>query len=63
MCSECRQYPCHPMCPNADEPPIVCECEICGQGICAGDTKYVIDGSNICEDCVDNGRTYAELDD
>lgn len=29
MCEECRQFPCHPACPNAVREP--CFCAICGQ--------------------------------
>lgn len=63
MCSECRRTPCHPRCPNANEPPVVCKCDICGDGIYDGDAFYVIGELNVCEDCVDNSKTYAEIDD
>lgn len=62
MCSECRQTPCHPRCPNADEPPIVCLCDNCGEAIRDGYEMYVIGSDKFCETCIDNGRTYAEFD-
>ena len=63
MCSECRQTPCHPRCPNADEPPVVEQCMHCGADIYVGDTMYAIGDYIFCEDCVDNGKTDAEFDD
>lgn len=63
MCDICLQYPCHPRCPNADEPPVACECDLCNGNIYEGDAVYVIDGIHVCEDCIDNSRTYAEIDD
>lgn len=61
MCEICRMSPCHSRCPNAPDTP-VCKCEICGENIYAGEVMYVIEGENICENCIDRGRTYAELD-
>lgn len=63
MCKECRQTPCHPRCPNAGEPPVVCRCDNCDAEIREGDTMYVIGDNTFCEDCVRNGSTYAEMDD
>lgn len=44
---------------NDDPPqPVGLSCDICGRGICAetethhGEDYYVLDGQNICEDCV-----------
>lgn len=61
MCMECRRSPCHPRCPNAVHIP-VCECEQCGSEIYEGETMYVINGENICENCITDSRTYAEFD-
>lgn len=63
MCTECLQHPCHPRCPNADEPPVVCLCENCDAEIREGETMYVISGYKFCEDCVEDGLTHAELED
>ena len=63
MCQECRQTPCHPRCPNAPEPPVVCECDNCGNKIHDGDRMWKFDIGVVCEECVDNFSTYAELDD
>lgn len=46
MCIECGYSPCHPRCPNADEPRTVHKCKYCGDGILAGD-EY----AEINEDC------------
>ena len=62
MCYECRQIPCHPRCPNAGEPPIVCYCDTCGDVIRDGDVMFVIDNYRFCEDCIEDSRTYAEFD-
>lgn len=58
MCQECLQHPCHPRCPNA-EPPIAHHCDICDAEIYDGDEMYVIDGLNVCENCIIRGRTTA----
>ena len=63
MCSECFQYPCHPRCPNADEPDEVGRCEICNRKILEGDDVYKLLEVLICEDCVIDAHTYAERDD
>lgn len=63
MCAECRQHPCHPRCPNANEPPVVCLCDNCDSEIREGDTMYVIGDNRFCEECVSKGSTYAEVDE
>lgn len=63
MCEECRQTPCHPRCPNADEPRVVTVCDVCDSKIYEGDTMYKIEGMCICEDCISKGETCAEMDD
>ena len=60
MCSECRQHPCHPRCPNADEPKVICECDLCGWNIYEGDSIYIIGECKYCSDCIENSRTYAD---
>lgn len=62
MCEECRQYPCHPRCPNAPEPPIYAKCEICGEPIYDGDEYFELDGHNYCEACVNGSYRTAEVD-
>lgn len=49
MCSECRQTPCHPRCPNAPEPIAFGYCEQCGKGL-RGDYEYFTDsyGNTFC---------------
>ena len=52
MCEFCRQIPCHPRCPNADEPKFDHYCPICGNGIYEGE-EYIEndDGECIHYDC------------
>lgn len=50
MCEECRQYPCHPRCPNYEDKPLK-ECYECGLYMYEGDIGYYIDGEYFCEDC------------
>ena len=50
MCEECRQYPCHPKCPNNDYDAVK-ECCSCGVDLYTGDDVYCIDGEHYCEDC------------
>lgn len=52
MCELCRQAPCHPRCPNADEPITEHECCICGAGIFEGE-EYLVneDGEFRHYDC------------
>lgn len=65
MCIECMQYPCHPRCPNADEPKVVCHCYICDTEIYDGDDMYVIEDMRICYECIRDSKTTAsyEVDD
>lgn len=63
MCQECMQSPCHPRCPNAPEPPVVCECDNCGREINEGEIMWKFDIGNVCEECVDNCRTDAEREE
>lgn len=51
MCKECRQYPCHPRCPNAPEPVAVYDCAHCDEAIRAGDEYFEYDGAYYHEDC------------
>lgn len=62
MCEECLQTPCHPRCPNAAHTAMY-YCSICGTEIYEGDTMYVIEDENICEECVLDAKTTAEVDD
>ena len=54
MCMECRQYPCHPRCPNAPEPAAVYDCAYCNEPIRAGDEYVEFDGNHYHEDCYAN---------
>lgn len=63
MCSECRQYPCHPRCPNADSPKVFTKCHICGAEIYEGDDMYTIEDMHICEDCIRHSKTEAICED
>ena len=63
MCEYCRQTPHHPRCPMADDPPIVCKCEECGEEIYEGDLFYHIGDHKFCESCGRGGYKVAELED
>lgn len=52
MCELCRQYPCHPACPNADPPRPLCTCKECKEGIYDGDRVVEIDGDYYHVDCL-----------
>ena len=62
MCEICRQTPCHPRCPNADDDSLY-ECDICHGGIYEGDTMYCLDDKRICQDCIDNSTRTAEKEE
>lgn len=53
MCEICRQNPCHPQCPNAEEV-IIDRCIICKDNIILGQNYYELypDGL-VCDDCVE----------
>lgn len=63
MCQECLQFPCHPRCPNAPEPPVMDVCDNCGREIRSGDTMWKFDIGTVCEECVDNHKTEAECEE
>jgi hypothetical protein len=62
MCDMCHRYPCHPSCPNAPEPPVVCLCWQCGDEIYEGDNVYDINGEPWCERCIEDACHTAELE-
>lgn len=63
MCEICLQSPCHPRCPNAQDPPVVClRCQ-CGNEIYEGDEVYDINDEKWCESCVKECCHIAELDE
>lgn len=54
MCAVCLSNPCHPACPNAEEPDPVFTCIRCGGGIFAGDNYFDSPDGSICKECVDD---------
>lgn len=62
MCDICLQYPCHPRCPNAPDPPAVYVCSGCGHDIYDGDEYWDIFGEQFCEDCIDDMKGIAVYD-
>ena len=60
MCSVCHMNPCHPSCPNADDPPAVYYCDGCGGEIYEGDDYFEIADGKYCENCVEDSRKTAE---
>lgn len=55
-------HPCHPRCPNAPEPPVVCECDFCGEAIREGEDYYRFGDVKYCENCVESARETAEVE-
>ena len=62
MCEICRNYPCHPRCPNYEPPKASHNCSICHEGIYDGE-EYIVndDGEYAHWDCVDYGRDLAKF--
>lgn len=52
MCDICRQTPCHPMCPNAEDPEPVLTCSVCGEGLHEGDEYYDGPEGAVCPSCL-----------
>lgn len=63
MCDICRQSPCHPRCPNADDPVTVFVCSGCGRSIKEGDDYWDIMGEQFCERCINKAQKVAEYDE
>ena len=57
MCQECKQYPCHPRCPNAPGPSPLFKCEDCNDGIIAGEEYVSIDGKYYHFECLESRCT------
>ncbi len=62
MCDICRMTPCASACPNAPEPETFARCSNCGIKILDGDTYYNINDEYWCEDCIDERRKTAEVE-
>lgn len=52
MCDLCHHTICPRGCPNAPEPPVMAWCDLCGDGIIAGNTYYAFADKIICDTCV-----------
>ena len=63
MCNECRQKPCDNRCPNANSPPVIDNCCRCKKDIFDGDIIYKIDNETWCDECVEDTKTTAELEE
>lgn len=61
MCSLCRQFPCHPRCPNAPEPVPLMRCKECGEGIYEGDEYYDTGNGGICKECIRHRKSRRRL--
>lgn len=61
MCSICHSTPCRSGCPNAPEPPIFAECDLCGYEIYEGMDYYEIGDYKVCKQCVKDGERTAEV--
>lgn len=62
MCDVCHQYPCHPRCPNAPEPPAVFICSGCGEKIYEEHDYWDILGEQFCETCIEDAKKDAEYE-
>ena len=62
-CDICRQFPHHPRCPNAPDPPVVYYCNMCNEEIREGDDYYDFGEEKYCYDCVQGSFRTAELED
>lgn len=62
MCDICHRTICPSRCPNADEPPVFAECDICGYEIYVGDEYYEVEDLKVCENCIFDSRKTAEVD-
>lgn len=62
MCELCRKSICPGACPNAPEPPLYGECEVCGEPIYDGDECYELGDHLYCEACVHRGYKTAEVE-
>lgn len=62
MCDICRQTPCHPCCPNADDPPTVYTCEHCKEPIVVGDEYYELEGEFYHEECLEDNAVEILID-
>lgn len=51
-CDICRQFPHHPRCPNAPDPPVVYYCDLCNEEIREGDDYYDFGEEKYCYDYV-----------
>lgn len=51
MCSECRQTPCHPRCPNNDDKPVA-YCDNCGIELYDSDRRCYVKNACYCMECV-----------
>ena len=63
MCNICLQSPCHPRCPNADEPKAVFVCSGCGQDILEGDEYVELMGEQWCMLCIKDATHFAEYEE
>lgn len=59
MCDICGHNICPSMCPNAEQPKVICECSECGFEIYEGDDYYEIEGKIYCETCIDGFKKEA----
>ncbi|MCR2047918.1 hypothetical protein NSB25_11540 [Acetatifactor muris] len=57
MCEICGQIPCHPRCPNAEEPDGKCTCIKCGYGIMEDDEYLETAEGPVCMECLDDMST------
>ena len=62
MCEICRQFPCHPRCPNYTPPKIEHYCSICDEGIQNGEEYIENDSGDYAHwECIDGSYDLAEF--
>lgn len=54
MCEICRQNPCHPRCPNAEEPKGKYTCIKCGYGIMEDEEYLESEEGPVCVECLND---------
>ena len=63
MCIVCGYIKCHPLCPNAPDPPIVYYCDLCNEEIREDDDYYDFGEEKYCYYCVQEAFRTAEVED
>ncbi len=63
ICDVCRQDICPSRCPNYKETPVVYWCNECKEAIYDGEIYYNVYGKKFCEECIEDFKHFAEVED